>query len=423
MRWLEPIGNILAFRRNPLAFVQSHADRQGDVSRFRLGPMHVTLFRHPDHVERVFGQPKQLHRSAMIRVIVPLTGESILVSHGDAWKKKRLVAQPVFQPSSLAPLASPMAAIVEKHLDRWEATARKRPVDVRAGALELTLEIVSAALFGCGVEALPPDFQRNIDSVFEVLGQRAENPLSPPLWLPLPSHRRFRTAGAAVDGVVYGFVDEAIRQGGEGNGLLARLFRSSADTHGNTSRGALRDELVTYFLAGFETTASTLTWCLYELGRRPDLVERLHEEPSFSHAVISETLRLHPPAWITDFVADGDVNVGDVPLKSGAHAWVSQYLVHRHPALWDEPSTFRPERFLPEASRGRHKYAFFPFGASSRHCIGQGFALQELELAVVALARRFRWSPVGDGEVSPVCGFVLRPGSDVLCRLETRAKS
>ncbi len=420
MRALDRLWNVRSFSRDPLAFVREKQRQDGDIAHFPMGPMNVTLFSHPRDVEQVYGSAKQLRRSSMLRVIVPVTGESILVSSGEVWKKKRLTAQPVFQPSSVAALAESMRTIVRRHIDKWGAASDAGPVDMKTGAIDLTLEIVTAALFGRGLNELPAGFYATIDTIFDLLARRVENPFSLPLWMPFPKHRRFLNAIQATDEVIYRLLDERLAKGGEGNDLLALLVRSMRSETGTVDRAAVRDELVTYFFAGFETTATTLSWCVYELARHPEQLERVHADPSFATAVILETLRLHPPAWMLDFEAFEPVKVGNVSLKKGDRAWVSQFVTHRHPEFWENPEAFQPERFLPDAARGRHKYAFFPFGASSRHCIGQGFAMQELQLAVTALCERFRWSLARNETIKGISGFVLRPESAIFCRFLAR---
>jgi len=175
--------------------------------------------------------------------------------------------------------------------------------------------------------------------------------------MPLPKYRRF--LNAIKDTVIYRLLDERLAAGGDGNDLLALLVRSMRSETGNVDRLAVRNELVTYFFAGFETTTTTLSWCIYELARHPEHRERVHADPSFATAVILETLHLYPPAWMLDFEAFEPVKIANVSLKKGDHAWISQYVTHRHPEFWENPERFQPERFLPDAARGRHKYAFF----------------------------------------------------------------
>ena len=258
-----------------------------------------------------------------------------------------------------------------------------------------------------------------------------------PTWLPLPKNREFRRALAEVDRVVYDIVEARRRSAKEHEDLLG-LLMNATDEEGRMSERQLRDEVLTLVGAGHETTANALSWTFYLLSLHPEIDARLEAEldrvlggrtPSLEdlpklalvERVIKESMRLYPPAWAFERDALEADNLGGWPIEAGATVGVVTYALHRHPGHWENPEGFDPDRFLPERSASRHRYAYLPFGGGPRQCIGMGMALMEAAIVLATLRQRYRLELVPGQRVKLDASVTLRPGTPIRMRLRGRA--
>ncbi len=434
--WL-PGANILPFRRNPAAFFARLAREHGDIVRFRMGPRRLTLLNHPDYVKEVLvTQARHFLKGEALQRGKRLLGEGLLTSEGEFHLRQRRLAQPAFHHSRIACYAEVMAQYAERLAGRWQDGAR---VDVSREMMHLTLAIVARTLFGAGVEDEADDIGRAMTDVLEIFSflmlpfsQLVEN-------LPLPPVRRFNRAKARLDTTIFRLIDQR-RADGRDHGDLLSMLLLAQDTEGDGGQMTtqqVRDEAITLFIAGHETTANALTWTWYLLSQNPAAEARLHTEldsslcsklPAasdlprlpYTEMVFTESMRLYPPAWAIGRRALRDVEVGGYVIPRGTVAIVSPWVMHRDARFFPEPEKFLPERWTPEARAARPRFSYFPFGAGPRQCIGEPFAWMEGVLLLATLARRWRLrlAPGHSAEIHPL--ITLRPKNGMPMILERR---
>ncbi len=363
-----------------------------------------------------------------------LLGESLLTSEGETHRRQRRLIQPMFHHERIATYAEPMVRRAEDAAARWTDGAE---LDVHAEMAALTLAIVGETLFGADVDeersatvrrALTDTlamFDRVYSPVFRVLAR-----------LPTPTMRRYRRIEADLDRVIDELIAERRATGASGGDLLSLLLRAQEDGAGMADE-QVRDEALTLFLAGHETTANALAWTWWLLSEHPDVEARLHaeleralggrsptaadlERLGYARMVLSESIRLRPPAWAIGRRAIRDVRIGETDVPAGSIVVVAPWLLHHDARWWPEPEAFRPERWTPSESAGRPRGAFVPFGGGPRVCVGEPFAWMEgvLLLSTIAQRWRFRLVPGRAVEAQPV--VTLRPRNGLPMRAERR---
>ena len=370
----------------------------------------------------------------------PFLGDGLLISEGDFWKRQRRLAQPAFHLRRLKALAAAMAHIAAEMTRRWQ---HGKVVDAMAEMNAVTMEIVATTLFGADVSA-------DIGAVAEamtVLGEETGR-VRPTAFFDLPEFvtrprgRKFADAVATLDGIVNRIVAARRAEGKTHDDLLSMLLEArDEDTGEGMTDKQLRDELVTLFLAGHETTAIALTWTFHLLALHPEAEKKLQAEvdavlgeraaPSFddlerlpyARMVAEEAMRLYPPAYVFSRRAIADDQLGPYRVPAGAHIIISPYALHRRPDYWPEPDAFRPERFAPGAPADRPKHAYIPFGGGPRICIvciGNSFAMMEHAIVLAAAVRRWRLESIPGREVRTEPRITLRPRGGLPMRLMWR---
>jgi cytochrome P450 len=397
----------------------------------------VLLVNDPDGARRLLVENPRAWSKATVQYgsLSAVTGSGLLTADGDAWRRRRRTAQPAFHHGTLDGVATQAVAAAERLRAAWP-DGSDAVVDVDAAVLQATLEVVGRTLFGSDVGE---DGERVVAAVLgalEVVIARARTPLPVPGWVPTPSNRRLAHARRVLDEVV-GTVVSRRRDAGTLEGdedLLAVLLRAVDD--GALPPEAVRAELVTMVIAGHETVASCLTWTLHLLSRHPQAQERLHAELdavlagraptwadlprlAWTRAVVDESLRLFPPAWVVTRKAEADDVVDGVATPAGTLAIISPWLLHRRAESFPDPEHFDPSRFTGD---GPARGAYLPFGAGARLCIGRDFALVEAVLVLAALLRDRRVEPVPGSRPPVVQALVtLRPRGGLPLRLRPRA--
>lgn len=430
----HPLGAVGEMQRDTLAFSQ-RAARLGPVVRFRVAASWWYQVSHPDGVRRVLQENNHNYPKSDLtkKVMGPILRDGLFTSEGSAWLRQRRLMQPQFHRRSVAAFGEIMGRTTHSMLERWEGYARSgTPVDVSEEATRLALGIVTDALFHTHLGDEPEIIGRAMDALVEEINYRFQVPFYPPMWVPTARNRRMREARDTLDRVVQNIIEEK-RRDGAGEDLLALLMHARDEVTGETMPDAqLRDEVKTLLVAGHETTANALSWAFYLLARHPEAEGRLREElegvlgpgdraptladlPRLPYArrVLDETIRLYPPAWITDRQALGDDVVCGHRVPAGTRIVLLPYVTHRHPDLWEDPDRFDPDRFLPERSAGRPRFAYFPFGGGPRQCIGRDMALAEAHLVLASVLRRFRLRPASGEPVEPQPLVTLRPKGGV----------
>ena len=425
------LGCMRDFQRDKLGFIRG-LTRYGDLARYRTAHLVWYQVNHPEGVRRVLQENNRNYgKGALTRgFFMPVVGEGLLTSEGALWLRQRRLMQPVFHRKSVAAFGSLMTGETQSMLERWQpAIEAGKPLDILSEMSRLTLDVATGALFHAHVGGEPETLGRAINVLIEDVGYRFEVPFYPPHRVPTPRNRRFRAALRTVDAAVYSIISERRRSGGGEEDLLALLMNTRDETTGEAMDDKqLRDEVMTLFLAGHETTANALTWTLYLISTHPEVETRLRDEldevlgperrvpavedlPNLTYTkmVVDETLRLYPPAWITNRQAiSGDEILGH-RIPAGSFVTLSPYVLHRHPDFWEDPDAFDPERFAPGQGTGRPRFAYFPFGGGPRQCIGQSMALVEAQLILATILRRCRLETVSDGPVEAQALATLRP--------------
>ncbi|MCA1633555.1 MAG: cytochrome P450 [Acidobacteria bacterium] len=426
---LWPGGHIIAFRRDPLAFLSRLARDYGDVARFRVGPQRAFLLNHPDLIRDMFvTHHERFHKGRALQRTKRLLGEGLLTSEGEHHRRQRRLAQPAFHRQRINFYGQVMVEHAERAAARWRDG---ETVDISQEMMRLTLGIVGQTLFDAGVESSEADeVGAALSEMMELFGYLMLPYTELLEKLPLPQTRRFKRARARLDAVIYRIIEERRRSGADRGDLLSMLMLAEDEEGGRErmSDEQVRDEAMTIFLAGHETTANALTWAWYLLSQNPEAEARLHAEldevleggraPAvedtqrlrYTEMVAAETMRLYPPAWAVGRMAVEDHEAGGYHIPAGSLVLVSQYVMHRDPRYFPDPERFDPARWTPEAKETRPPFSYFPFGGGVRRCIGEGFAWMEIVLLLATLARRWRMrlAPGHTVETRPV--ITLRPG-------------
>ena len=419
---LSRLAALRAFRTDPLGLLERLAT-YGDVVRVDVPGSAAYLLNHPDLVHEVLvAEHRAFHKGPTIRAAKMLLGESLLTSEEETHRRQRRLIQPMFHHERIASFARSMVLFAERAADRW---SDHQEVDVQAEMSALTLAVVGDTLFGADVdEQQSATVRRALTDTLEMF-DRVYSPLFRLLVrLPSPTMRRYRRVESDLDRVISEMIAERRAAGATGDDLLSLLLRAGEDGAGMSDE-QVRDEALTLFLAGHETTAIALTWTWWLLSRNPGAEARLHEEldrtlgerppgvedlPSlpYTQAVISESIRLRPPAWAIGRTAVADVSVGGYPIGVGSIVVVSPWLLHHDPRWWPEPDAFRPERWLTDEPE-RPRYAFVPFGGGPRVCIGEPFARLEAVMLLAVIARRWRFARASDRPPELQAVITLRP--------------
>ncbi|HEX8291489.1 MAG TPA: cytochrome P450 [Pyrinomonadaceae bacterium] len=426
-RGFWPVGQVVQFRRDPLALLTRLAREYGDVARFQAATQTVYLLSHPDHVRDVLvTHHARFKKGRALQRAKRLLGEGLLTSEGDFWRRQRRLAQPAFHRQRVSGYAGTMVEYAEQTSARWRDG---ETFDVSAEMMRLTLAVVGKTLFDADVESDADEVGAALTEVMNLFGYLML-PFAELLEkLPLPPRRRFDRARARLDAVIYRIIEEHRRGGRDRGDLLSTLLHAvdeEGDRTGMTDE-QLRDEAMTIFLAGHETTANALAWTWHLLSQNREAEAKLHEELDevltgrpltaedyprlrYTEMVVAESMRLYPPAWAVGRLALEDHEAGGYLIPRGSLVLVSQYVMHRDPRFWEDPGRFDPERFTPEAKAARPQFSYFPFGGGQRRCVGEGFAWMEAVLILATLARRWRLRPAHGGEVRTEPLITLRPG-------------
>jgi cytochrome P450 len=419
------LGNFRDFQRDQLAFYASCARDYGDVVPVRFGRSHALLIYHPDAIEEVLvTRSRDFVKSPAIRLLRPLLGEGLLISEGATWLRQRRLVQPAFHRQRLAGYGETMTAFTERALADWRAG---QVIDLHAEMMALTQAIVAKTLFDADVSDQAHAALHAANVLAEDFGARLRSLRLLPYWVPTPANLRSGRAIRRLDQVVYRII-AARRSGGEDRGDLLSILLHAQDADDGTrmTDRQVRDEVMTLFMAGHETTAVALSWTWYLLAQHEEVDGRLAEELravlggraptladlprlTYTERVVTESMRLYPPAYGMGRQAARPSEVAGVPVARDTIVIIPTWVVHRDSRWFDEPEAFRPERWADDPARPLPRYAYFPFGGGPRQCIGNAFATMEAVLLLATIAQRFRLELVPGQRVTPTPYVTLRP--------------
>lgn len=427
-------GNMPEIQNNALNFYTRTALEFGDVVHIQAGPFPMYQLNHPDHIQYVLqdnnrNYDKNNFGNDLLKA--PL-GNGLLTSDGDFWRRQRRLMQPAFHRQRIAALGERMTAATAQTLERWRANAHNgQSLDIATEMMQLTLSIISQALFTRETGRDADTVSRAATTLVEHLGWKFVTLFPPPDYLPTPRNLRYRRAIRDLDEIVYRIIGERRRHPAEASDLLAMLLEvRDEDTGEGMTDKQLRDEVMTMYLAGHETTAVALAWTFYLLSKHPAVERQLRAEVTatlngrtptmadlptlpYTRRVIDESMRLYPPAWAISRRNLRADEIGGYHIPANSFVFFSPYVMHRHPAYWDNPEGFDPERFTAEQEKGRPRYAYFPFGGGPRQCIGNIFALTEAQLILVMVMQQYRLALVPGQTIEPAPLVTLRPRSGI----------
>ncbi|MER6999437.1 cytochrome P450 [Streptomyces sp. NPDC000410] len=422
------LGHLPAFAKDPLAFFAG-LRAQGDLVEWRLGRKRSLFLSRPEHIhELLAGVETRFRHPHMGWAMKLLIGDGVVSSVGADWRRKRGLVQPSVRPRQVRSYATTMAGCAAELAERWKDGDA---VNVQRSMADLTQRIAVRTLFGVdtagrenAIGAAMDVAQREIGA--ELTGVNA----MVPYWIPTPGRRRLKAAVAHVDAEVARIIAERSAGGEERDDLFSRLAEARDEQGLPLTAKELRDEAVTLYVAGHETTSTTLTWAWYLLSRNPRARARLsaelgrvlggrapgyedYQELRYTQQVIKETLRVYPVVWLTTAIARKGATLGGHPVPDGTRIWTSQWSTHHDERWFPEPEAFRPERWDDDAEPAVPDHAWYPFGAGPRTCLGTRFALVEAVLVLATLAQRFHLD-VAPGEIRPKAQLTLQPGGPVL---------
>lgn len=414
------------------------AEQYPDLCYFRLGNQDLYFVNHPDLIKEVLvTQQPNFRKSRILQRSKILLGEGLLTSEGEYHLRQRRLVQPAFHRDRLTGYAASMSQLVARTARSWTDGETR---DMHQEMARMTLAIVARTLFSADVDAEADAIGESMSAVLGLF-QLALLPFSDLLVrLPLPATKRFQKAKAQLDGIIYRMIEERRASGVDNGDLLSMLILAQdeeAGTGGMTDK-QVRDEALTLFLAGHETTANALTWAWYLLSQNPSAEAAFHNEidavlgarePHFddlpqlryTRGVFAESMRLFPPAWAIGRMTTREISLGGYCVPKDNIVLMSPFITHRDPRYWPDPLEFRPERFTAEKEAERNKFVYYPFGGGSRICIGERFAWMEGVLALAAIGRRWRLRLAPGQTVEPFAQITLRPRFGMKMRIESRS--
>ena len=427
-------GSLPEFVKSRLDFLTDLARQYGDICSFRLGPKRIFLLNHPDLIEQVLvTDAKHYVKHFGARVYKPVLGNGLVTSEGDYWLRQ--LCQPAFLPRRLAGYGPTMVALTQKMIaDDW---SEGQLVDVHYEMSRITSAIALKTLFNLDRGPEADDYTESLRDVFQRLSIRFRRLLHVPHWIPTPNNVRMRRSLRRLQALVDGFIRQGRARKTPGDDLLSRLIEAQDEDGTRMTDEQLRDEAMTLYLAGHETTALTLSWTWFALARHPQAEEKLVSEWSqvlggreptvedlprlvYTEYVITEAMRIYPPVYLVGREPLSDREVGGYLLPRGSTAFMSQWVTHRDPRFFDEPLEFRPERWADGLAKRLPKYAYFPFGGGPRVCIGNGFAMMEAVLLLATIGQQYRFTLEPEPEVTFDLGITLLPKDGIPAVLKRR---
>jgi cytochrome P450 len=437
VRGLAGIGCALELARDPLGLLMRSSERHGDVFRLPVLGREWIVLNHPDDIESVLVRhAAQTQKDLYTRELSRLLGQGLLTSEGELWRRQRRLVAHAFTPVRIAAYASTMVGAAARAIEAWRPDA---VLELDVEMSRVTMDVVGATLFDADVDA----DARGVFHAVGVLNELAagiETALRLPAWVPTPGNLRAARAARRIDAVLGRIISERRRAPDleRRSDLLSALLLARDEQGAAMSDAQLRDECVTLFLAGHETTALTLTYALYLLSKRPEIAAAWRAELASAlggrapaHAdlpaldltarLVKETLRLYPPAWSIGRELQQEITIRGFRLPAGAQIMFSQWVVHRDSRWYSNPQAFDPERWLDANAKALPRFAYFPFGGGPRICVGNHFAMTEAILLLALIGQRFELELLPGERLRLRPAVTLRPRGPLRVRLRRAA--
>jgi cytochrome P450 len=433
---LPVLGLALDVRNDALGTLQRLALEYGDVVSMPVLRMNRVLVNRPDYIQQLLIlDHAKLHKSTLTKLVVgPLLGQGLLISEGDFWRRQRRLAQPAFHRSRTNEYSPVMVECALQHIRHWRAGETR---NIAEEMMKITLEVAVRTLFGTSLAGDSTSIGNAMTFLMRHYLRRARTPWRVPESWPTPANRRARREVEYMDSLIYRIISDRKKDTRPRNDLLSLLMSAMNEDGSQMTERQVRDESMTLFVAGHETTALSLAWTWYLLGENPPAEARLHEElrstlagrPAeasdleklpYLNAVILESLRLYPPAYMLARMNVEPIHLGGYEIPPGSTLLASQWVMHRDARFFEQPAQFIPERWLDGLEHRLPPGAYFPFGDGPRRCIGQGFAQLETALVIAAIAQKFRFRLTKGFPVVPEPLVTLRPKYGIEMAIESR---
>lgn len=418
------VGRFPLLGPDPLAVYTRWARDFGDIFYYRAGWIHVYFLNHPNLIESVLiSQSQNFAKDKVIQNSRWFLGQGLLTSEGAEWRQQRRLCQPAFHRERLSSYGRTMSAYAEEMLAGWPQGEVR---DIHQEMMQLTMRIVAKVLFSVEVSE---DAQK-VAAALNLLMRHTSGfrmIMPPPLrHLPLPALVRAKRAVRELDEIVNRIIRQR-RASGEDTGDLLSMLMAARDEDGSAMTDRqLRDEIMTFLLAGHETTAVSLSWTWYLLSEHPEVAQKLRQELNdllggrtpqledlarlpYTDKVVKESMRLYPPAWSLARTAAKEMEIAGYRIPVGANVVMSPWIIHRDARFFADPDQFRPDRWTAQTTQQLPRFAYFPFGGGPRLCIGASFAMMEANLILATIAQRFQLHLVPGHPVDPLPGITLRP--------------
>lgn len=439
---IQIIQLMRQFQADLLGFTSGNFARYGGIWKIEAGKDVQYMISDPELIQEVtVKQADKFHKSADYvdpdKGLARFLGNGLVTNDGEFWKRQRKLVAPAFHSKRVEAYAQTMVDATKNMLDNWQG---QTTLDIDDEMMRATLQIVVKTLFNVDISA---DAKRIGDAMTALQHMVGDNDILEtflPAWIPTTKRARSKKAVSDLDEIVYRLIGEWRKEGKDNGDLMSMLLLARDDDGNGMSDKQVRDEAVTLFLAGHDTTANTLNWTWYLLAQNPEIEAKLHNEidtvlggnlPTladlrrlpYAEMVIKESMRLFPPAYFFGRVAVDDVELCDYTVAKGTGIGISAYAVHRDARWWNEPERFQPERFAPENAENIRKYSYIPFGAGPRVCIGNSFAMMEAQLMLVMIAQRYQLRLSPGQVVKPDPLLTMKPKGGLQMLLEERKVS
>jgi cytochrome P450 len=418
-------GNLQDLKTRVLDFFCEQQETYGDVSTIRFSVRKVLYIQHPDLIQYVLQENnKNYTKSLRYEQLKYLLGNGLLTSEGEFWLRQRRLIQPAFHKQKLAQLVTDMATCTGNMIFKWEQGSYSQ---LTSEMMMLTLDIVSSTLLHANVKNNAAIISEALSFLLKSVNIRTRTPILLPIWIPIPEHQKIKKAVKAINEVLDAVFEQRRSDSNQHHDLLSMLMESKyEDTGESMSNKQLRDEVMTIFVAGHETTANALSWALFLLAKHPEKLSKCKNEvrqvlngrtPEFNDLtnlkyltnVIEETLRIYPPAWIIGRKNIKPDTIGNYAIPAGTNVLISPYALHRDKRFWENPEAFIPERFETGETVRKVKNMYLPFGAGPRICIGNNFAMMEMQIVLAMILAKFTPVLNSASQVVPEPLITLRP--------------
>lgn len=435
-RGLPLLGNSLDIARDAVGYLEHCARTYGDVTALKLGAYPALLLNESDLIEQVLVKQHEnfVKHRVFWRQLRLLLGKGLFMTEREDWQRERRFAAPAFSTRALNEYAPAMVAETERRVAGWQDG---QDVDMHHEMMSLGLTIAARTLLNADLTGDLAEIEQGVDWIMDEIAARYARPVLIPDAVPLPGHIRYRKGIKALEGLIYRIIADQRAGRIEAKGLLAQLMSARDANDQPMSDVQLRDAICNLLLAGYETSAVTMTWGLDLLGRHRDIQDRIatearavfggrsptHEDlPNLklTEWTVIEILRLRPAAWLLGREALVDTRIGDYAVPKGTTLIVSPWVTQRDPRYFEDPQAFRPERWAGDLRRTLPRFAYFPFGGGPRVCIGNRFAMMELMLMFATILARFDIERMTEREAGFVPSITMRPKGGLWVRLHAR---